>query len=281
MISLTTEPYASIAEADQYFDPENHLYADEWWASTVAGSKAKLTTPFALAAQNLVFTSLVEGFDTNLIHVSIEDNPFAPDVVISYDGGYKINVLIDEGVTTATAMKDILNANEEFAALLVATFPTGGDGSGFLEEMGSQYLSGGVDPDPMRLGTKAPALAFATRKINNLPFNGEPVSLTQANAFPRKFRKRGAVGDSDDCYVIQTTVPIEVQAACCEEALAIMKYGNTPRFHLQKEGVKSYAFGVQGLRESFNGMSKEGSMISGEAMNLLRPYMRRKYRMAK
>ena len=118
MISLTTEPYASIAEADQYFDPENHLYADEWWASTVAGSKAKLTTPFALAAQNLVFTSLVEGFDTNLIHVAIEDNPFGPDVVVSYDGGYKLNILIDEGVTTATAMKDILNANEEVAALV-------------------------------------------------------------------------------------------------------------------------------------------------------------------
>lgn len=283
MTLIATVPFASVAEADQYFDPLNHMYADEWWASAT-GSVAKLTTTGLWPASNLLIEKIAAGVAGNLCHMKIVlvAEIFGPSVFVGSDTfGPMISInIVPSGVTAAEALA-LLHASEWFDISYTGALVED-PGAADMEAMETTYFSGGVDPNSDRLGEKAPALAFATRKINNLPFAGEKAVLTQANAFPRKYLRADAyVGlmPTADAYYTQTEVPDDVKMACCEEALAIMKYGNTPRYKLQTENVKSFAFGSQGLRETYTGRTKEGNIISGEAMNLLRKYMRRNYMM--
>lgn len=280
-MSLTTTPYASVVEADEYFDPLNHMYATEWWAAAT-GSSAKIRTTGSIAAGNLEIEVIDAGVNGNLYHMTVAESVYGPAINVGYDAyGPVLSILLAEGGTTAAAILALLNADSDFTDVMAASLVEA-PGDVNMEEMADTYFTGGVDPNPERLGQKAPALALATRKINNLPFAGEKAVAGQANAFPRKYLRTDAyVGllPTADAYYTETTVPDEVKMACCEEALAIMKYGNTPRYRMQKENVKSFAFGSQGLRETFTGRSNEGSMISGEAMNLLRKFMRRNYLM--
>ena len=280
MTLIATVPFASVAEADAYFDPLNHMYADEWWAAAT-GSKAKVSIPggdlqfevnAAGVAGNLYHTYLLQtGYPSS---VSLEADPFGPVVQI---------IAHTEDNPTDEDFLALALANSDITEVLTPSLATGHTVPNHMpDEVPTIYFSGGIDPNPDRLGEKAPALAFATRKINNLPFAGEKAVLAQANAFPRKYLRADAyVGlmPTADAYYTQTEVPDDVKMACCEEALAIMKYGNTPRYKLQTENVKSFAFGSQGLRETYTGRTKEGNIISGEAMNLLRKYMRRNYLM--
>lgn len=261
---VATTPLCTEAEADVYFDPaNNHLYAEEWWAADL-GAKATLMTDFATADSNMIFEAVDYGVDGNLICIEFDDD-YGPPVMV--EGKY-VHCYIDLGVTTLADLLASLTGEADFNAIATVTAVGGTDG--LVSEYSPHFLWGGVDPDTATTGRKLPALAFATRKINNLPFNGMKVSPTQANAFPRMFTKR------DGSVYTQTEVPLVVRYACCEEALAIMKYGNTTRYKLQAQGVSSYGFGNQGLRESFVG-SKEGDLLSGECLNLLRPFMRRNW----
>ena len=282
MTLIATVPFASVVEADVYFDPLNHMYADEWWAAAT-GSCAKIRTTGTSPASNLEISVLTAGVLGNLYHMSIAVNDvFGPAVIVGYDAyGPLLSILITSAGQTAADILALLNAESDFTDVMIASLVSA-PGASNMSAMATTYFSGGIDPNPDRLGEKAPALAFATRKINNLPFAGEKAVLAQANAFPRKYLRADAyVGlmPTADAYYTQTEVPDDVKMACCEEALAIMKYGNTNRFKLQTENVKSFAFGSQGLRETYTGRTKEGNIISGEAMNLLRKYMRRNYLM--
>lgn len=261
---VATTPLCTEAEADVYFDPaNNHLYAEEWWAADL-GAKATLTTNFETPDTNMIFEAVDYGVEGNLICIELEDD-YGPPVMV--EGKY-VHCYITAGVTTLADVLASLTGKAAFNAIATVT-PVAGT-TGLVGEFAPHFLWGGVDPDTSTTGRKLPALAFATRKINNLPFSGMKVSPTQANAFPRTYTKR------DGSTYTQTEVPLAVRYACCEEALAIMKYGNTTRYKLQAQGVSSYGFGNQGLRESFVG-SKEGDILSGECMNLLRQYLRRNW----
>ena len=267
----TTTPFASVAEADIYFDPDNnHLYAEEWWASDV-GSKASWSTLNVASASNIKFEAVDAGVDGNLLSVAVQENDAFVGAVANTNKSFAI-FIAEDGSSTVADVLAVLSGTDTGAVAfrLVMTASAVSGTSGVFPAFDYTYLWGGVDPDPSRLGQKLPALAFATRKMNNLPWNGMKVSPTQTNAFPRKYKKR------DGTYYEQTEVPELVRAACCEEALAILKYGNTTRYKLQAQGVSGYGFGNQGLRESFVG-SKEGDLLSGECMNMIRGFLKRNW----
>ena len=96
-------------------------------------------------------------------------------------------------------------------------------------------MTGGADPYS---APKLPCLCEATRKIDGLNLNGKKVLTTQVNQFPRVYTK------ADGSTYTQSAVPEDVKQACCEEALAILKYGNTSRYKLKLEGVANFALGL-------------------------------------
>jgi len=72
--------------------------------------------------------------------------------------------------------------------------------------------------------TKEKALKEACRRINRLAFKGEKADESQLLAFPRKmpfFNRIGVIGFTTD-----TGIPEAVKQAQCEEALALLRYGN-------------------------------------------------------
>lgn len=267
MTIVATVPFASIAEADVYFAPGNHLYTDEWW-ETGSGVKASMITNWLTDDANLKFEALNYGYDGNLLSVVFEDDIWYEPVVIVV--GYSVTIGIELGDTTAADVVALCEAESAFTALMTVAPYDSLTGEGLVAEADETFLYGGVDPDSSRSALKGPALAFATRKINGLPFTGTKVSPTQANAFPRQYVA------ADGTVITQTEVPEAVKMACCEEALAILKYGNTTRYKLQAQGVKGFGFGNMGLRENFRG-SRDGDILAGEAFNMLRPYMRRSF----
>ena len=270
MTDLTaTTPLCSIADADIYFDPaNNHLYVDEWWA-TGSGVKASHLVAYPTPNASFIITAKNYGVDGNLISIEVDEKEeFGPDLLVS---GGEITVYAEVGTTTLEDVITLLEAESDFTDIAAVTPAEGATAtSGLVGTYGQHFLQGGVDPDASTSGFKAGALAFATRKINNLPFKGMRVSPTQDNAFPRQYEL------DDGTTVIETEVPMNVRRACAEEALAILKYGNTTRYKLQAQGVSGFGFGNQGLRESFVG-NKEGDILSGECLNMLRPYMRRNW----
>jgi hypothetical protein len=265
-VLAATTPYASVAEGDIYFDPDNHLYANEWWSADT-GQKASLQ----VGLYGIVIEALVAGYAGNLMTVTPYSGTASSVSVL--DGQ---DILIEYSPTATWGdIKTLLDADTDFTAVATATLVSG-TGSMLVsaDTHASGLLFGGVDAEASRAGQKLSALAFATRKINNLPFPGKKLVPTQANAFPRQYKQ-----PNGEWYEV-TDVPEEVKMACCEEALAIMKRGNTTRYNLQAQGVKSYAFGSMGLRETFVS-SKEGDILSGECMNLLHKLMRRNFIMGR
>lgn len=120
--------------------------------------------------------------------------------------------------------------------------------------------------------TKEKALKEACRRINRLTFKGEKYEEDQVLAFPRVFpvfNRVGVIGfnyaEDEDGYPV---VPDEVKAAQCEEALALLKYGNSARTKAQEQNV---------IRVSFGNVSEEYraglKLLSKEALELLKPYL--------
>lgn len=69
-------------------------------------------------------------------------------------------------------------------------------------------------------------------------------------------------------YIVQEEVPEEVKQAQCEEALALLKYGNSTRTKLQEQNVVQVDFGS--VSEQYKGL---GKLFSKEAYELLKPYL--------
>ena len=115
--------------------------------------------------------------------------------------------------------------------------------------------------------TKEKALKEATRRINRLKFKGLKADSGQVLEFPRQFPQVSnfAIG-----YVEQEEIPEEVKAATCEEALAILKYGNSARTKAQEQNVVSVKMGD--TSETYE-KGRLGRLFSQEAYELLKPYV--------
>lgn len=114
--------------------------------------------------------------------------------------------------------------------------------------------------------TKEKALKEACRRINRLAFKGQKVEETQLLAFPRimpVFNRVGVIGFTGD-----TGIPEEVKAAQCEEALALLRYGNSARTKAQEQNVVRVSFGE--VSEEYRASLK---LLSKEALELLKPYL--------
>lgn len=117
--------------------------------------------------------------------------------------------------------------------------------------------------DNASAGDKTKALKHATRQIDLLPLIGTKYDETQVREFPRNF-------DGTD-------VPVEVQDACCEAALAILegKYGSAM---LGTAGISSESTGdasvnYVGVRGEMSVLDETSGLGSQEALQMLAPWL--------
>lgn len=118
------------------------------------------------------------------------------------------------------------------------------------------------------------ALTMAQQAIDALPLIGVRATTTQTDAFPRCYtirfdRYNGLEGSTIDTSVYtDTLVPQCVKDAVCEEALALLKYGDSERVKLQEQGVTAASRGD--LHETY---TPRTGLISPIARNLMRPWV--------
>lgn len=140
-----------------------------------------------------------------------------------------------------------------------------------------EYFSGKLytsEWDSSDTGRKEKALREACRRIERLQFKGKKASESQALAFPRllsiKNRTGGIIGyftsvmdGNGNPYV-----PLEVKHAQCEEALALLKYGNSARIKAQEQNVVRVSIG--NISEEYKTGLK---LFSTEAYEMLKPWL--------
>ncbi len=115
---------------------------------------------------------------------------------------------------------------------------------------------------------KTAALISATKRIDRLRIRGRKYLSTQALAFPRTYNHptvEDMLEDGSPLYSV-TSVPQYVKDACCEEALALLDYGDSKRLKLQAQGVAGFTVGS--LSERFKPLGR--GLLSEEAFALLR-----------
>lgn len=137
-------------------------------------------------------------------------------------------------------------------------------------EYAEEYFGGKVfaeEWDKATAETKEKALKEATRRINRLKFKGIKADSGQLLEFPRQFPQVSSFAFG---YVEQSDIPDEVKAATCEEALAILKYGNSARTKAQEQNVVSVKMGD--VSETYE-KGRLGRLFSQEAYELLKPYV--------
>ena len=121
---------------------------------------------------------------------------------------------------------------------------------------------------------KLAALTMAQADIDAMPLLGVRSTTTQTDAFPRMYYLRqdhynGLEGSTLDMDAITGTVtPQCVKDAVCEEALALLKHGDSERIRLQEQGVTSASRGD--LHEVY---APRHGLISPQARELLRPWL--------
>lgn len=263
MTIVDTVPYASVAEGDSYFDTtNNHLFCDEWWAANT-GTYATLIGNLDYAPESqLLFTAVRVGVVGNLVSVYAVTGGGALACTVS---GNAITITLAAAGSTAAQVRTKVLATPAAAALVGCAHVTTGADTYYDETR--KFLFGGVDADANLYGMKLPALCLATRRIDDLGLSGRKAVSTQTNEFPRIYVK------PDGVEYEQAVVPEEVKQACCEEALAILKYGNTIRYKLKSEGVKSYNDGK--FSES---LSEEiPQLLSADARRIMKKYCRANY----
>ncbi|MDF2884738.1 MAG: hypothetical protein K0R54_5308 [Clostridiaceae bacterium] len=129
---------------------------------------------------------------------------------------------------------------------------------------------------------KVKALIMASKKIDRQPLRGKKIDINQIMEFPRMLysyepRHYGIYNMNVNTkqynygpgWYIQESVPQEVLDATCEEALALLQYGNSKRIALQKQGVT--AFNLSGMSESLKGDTIR--FLSQEAKELLTEFL--------
>lgn len=126
---------------------------------------------------------------------------------------------------------------------------------------------------------KIKALQTATRKIDNLFLIGQKYDIdftngvaNQPRAFPRYNPNNGFTYDYD-YSTSGAKVPQKVKDACCEEALALLKWGNSPRLEYQQQGISEIQIGKgSGVREVYK-PSAGKKLLSQEAKELMQEYI--------
>ncbi|MCR4398938.1 MAG: hypothetical protein NUV93_08250 [Firmicutes bacterium] len=137
-----------------------------------------------------------------------------------------------------------------------------------LEEA-DEYFAGKLFADEWNgadAGTKEKALKEACRRINRLAFQGVKASETQVLEFPRMMPVFGRIGTIG--FDTGEEVPEAVKAAQCEEALALLRYGNSARTKAREQKVIRVQFG--NVTEEYRAGLK---LLSQEALELLKPYL--------
>ena len=125
-------------------------------------------------------------------------------------------------------------------------------------EFANEYFGGKLYSekwDEANETTREKALKEACRKIDRLAFTGCKESAEQPLQFPR----------------VPGGIPEAVKAAQCEEALALLEYGNSARAKAQEQGVVSLRIGE--LSEEYDRKAKAGKLHSSEGYELLKPYL--------
>lgn len=109
--------------------------------------------------------------------------------------------------------------------------------------------------------TQLKALKQATREMDVFEYAGFKTDAEQPNEFPRE-------GDTD--------VPIEVQQACCEVAIALLE-GQTLSKAFKKQGITSEGVGdasvSYGESGGAAGFEASGNLPSMQAYRLLREFL--------
>ena len=130
---------------------------------------------------------------------------------------------------------------------------------------------------------KLAALTMAQAAVDAQPYIGIRASVvlapgygysaTDVNAFPRYYEVRrdplyGTGFTFESIPLTDIIVPQCVKDAVCEEALALLKYGENERVRLQEQGVTSASRGD--LHETY---APRHGLLSPQARELLRPWM--------
>ena len=257
-----TVPYASVLESNDYFDAtDNHMYCSEW-NFTTAGSTAQLTTGLALPlAERLTFVAKSPGTAGNLVSVECETGTGPGGALTIVVAGNHILIQMATGGSATYQIRTLMLATPAVMALLSNVIKYG---NSMYTDHSADFLTGGLDPYS---APKLPCLCEATRKIDGLNLAGKKVLTTQVNQFPRVYTK------ADGSTYTQSAVPEDVKQACCEEALAILKYGNTSRYKLKLEGVANFSVGS--ISGTFDG--KVSSLLSPEAARIMKKYLGKSY----
>jgi len=263
MTIADTVPYASVAESNDYFDAtDNHMYCSEWNVTT-PGATAQVTTHLERPeGSRLTFVAKNPGIAGNLVSVECETGTGPGGALTIVVNGNHILIQMATGGSGNYQIRTLMLATPAVMALLSDVTKTGND---MYYDHAAVFLYGGTDLDA---APKLPCLCEATRKIDGLNLAGRKVVSTQVNQFPRIYTK------PDGSTYTQSVVPEDVKQACCEEALAILKYGNTSRYRLKTEGVTNFTIGaISGTFDS----ADVGPLLSPEAARIMKKYVGKGY----
>ena len=101
---------------------------------------------------------------------------------------------------------------------------------------------------------KEKALITASRKLDNLNYIGTKKSASQPMAFPRVFSS-SAVSE----------IPVDIEDAVCEEALALLEFGSSVHAANQELGIQSISLGSGSV--SYKD-TKQAGLLSAESYRL-------------
>ena len=122
---------------------------------------------------------------------------------------------------------------------------------------------------------KAAALNMAQQKIESIRWKGRKYSEDQDLQWPRYVKVRGVwkIAVYDDTTE-DAVVPQFRTDAVCEEALEILKTGDSQRRRMQKAGVSEFWLSSE-VKEKYNssGSIKDTGLISLEAYNLVKNWI--------
>ena len=115
---------------------------------TDESASATLTTEFAVAHSNLIFTSVQKGDFGNNITIKYWNTMPANTITVSLSSPPLRQIIIKVGITpsiTAAQIKTLIEGNATAAALVTVAYADGEDGSGIPIAMSATALSGGVN----------------------------------------------------------------------------------------------------------------------------------------
>lgn len=128
---------------------------------------------------------------------------------------------------------------------------------------------------------KDKALITATKRINSLRFKGFVCDQTQPLQFPRyvkpnylskhTYTDRINLVSINGQNVIYIDISTELKEATCEEAIALLEFGNSAHLKNQQLGIKSVSFG--GTSSSYEATGN--GLLSNRALQLIDKYLQK------